>query len=280
MLIMMTNGLALARPLPCGRMADEPSLLALCPATEADRPAAQRWGRELGLPLLPVGLPTGPAGRLLLVVTDGRLELRAAGRRSPGGVAADFLGDLLREVSGPGAGRRRALARAAGLAPGERPSVLDATAGLGRDTFRLASLGCRVTAVERSPVVAALLADGLRRAAADSRAAASVARITLVAGDAREQLRRLPAPDVVLVDPMYPPARKSAAPGKELLLLRRLLGADDDAGELLAVARQVARRVVVKRRAHDPPLDGRKPDLSWPGRSTRFDVYLSPHPGN
>jgi hypothetical protein len=46
------------------------------------------------------------------------------------------------------------------------------------------------------------------------------------------------------------------------------------------VARQVARRVVVKRRAHDPPLGGVEPDLSWPGRSTRFDVYLAPHPGN
>jgi len=261
-------------------MADERPLLAICPATVADRPAAQELAAELGLPLHPVELPAGPAGPLLLVVGAHRLELRAAGRRSPGGVSADFLGDLLREVSGPGAGRRRALARAAGLAPGLRPAVLDATAGLGRDAFRLASLGCRVTAVERSPVVAALLADGLRRAAADSRAAATVGQMTLVTADARAVLRRPPAPDVVLVDPMYPPARKSAAPGKELLLLRRLLGADEDAGELLEVARQVARRVVVKRRAHDPPLDGRPPDLSWPGRSTRFDVYLAPHPGN
>jgi 16S rRNA (guanine1516-N2)-methyltransferase len=261
-------------------MPDEPPTLAICPADEAHRPEAERLARELSLPLLPLAPTAAPAGRLLLVVADGRLELRTSGRRSPGGVAADFLGERLREVSGPGAGRRRALARAAGLAAGERPTVLDATAGLGRDAFRLASLGCPVTVVERSPVVAALLADGLRRAAADSRAAATVARMTLVAGDAREVLRRGPAPDVVLVDPMYPPARKSAAPGKELLLLRRLLGADDDAGELLAAARRVARRVVVKRRAHDPPLDGQTPDLSWPGRSTRFDVYLSPHPGN
>ncbi len=279
MLIMIINGLATPAPLLCGRMADEPSLPAICPVAEADLPAAQSLARALGLSLLSVGLPTVPAGRLLLTVSAGRLELRTSGRRSPGGVTADFLGDLLREVSGAGAGRRRALARAAGLAPGERPAVLDATAGLGRDAFRLASLGCRVTAVERSPIVAALLADGLRRAAADSRAAATVARMTLVAGDARDVLRRPPAPDVVLVDPMYPPARKSAAPAKELLLLRELLGADVDAGELLAVARGVARRVVVKRRAHDPPLDGRRPDLSWPGRSTRFDVYMSPHPG-
>ncbi|HZL99700.1 MAG TPA: class I SAM-dependent methyltransferase, partial [Planctomycetota bacterium] len=165
-----------------------------------------------------------------------------------------------------------------------RPGItlVDATAGLGRDAFRLASLGVRVTAIERSPVVAALLADGLRRAVAGpATAAAAARRLELLGGDSRELLRRLPPPDVVLVDPMYPASRKAAAPGKELALLRRLLGADADSGELLAAARDVAlRRVVVKRRAHDPPLDGIRPDLSVSGRSTRFDVYLAAHRGN
>jgi 16S rRNA (guanine1516-N2)-methyltransferase len=258
--------------------------LAVCAADAAAVTAAATLARQLGLPLLPLGAtdePAAPAGRLLLVLSASRLELRETGRRAPGAVSADFLGELQRELSGSGAGRRRALARAAGLSPGSSLELIDATAGLGRDAFRLASLGCRVTAVERSPVVAALLADGLRRAAADSRTAATVAdRLRLVTGDARELLARLPPPEVVLIDPMYPPARKSAAPAKELRLLRLLLGADDDAGELLAVARHVAlRRVVVKRRAHDPPLGGARPDLTWPGRSTRFDVYLSPHLG-
>jgi 16S rRNA (guanine1516-N2)-methyltransferase len=35
--------------------------------------------------------------------------------------------------------------------------------GLGKDAFVLASLGCRVTLVERNPVVHALLRDGLDR---------------------------------------------------------------------------------------------------------------------
>jgi 16S rRNA (guanine1516-N2)-methyltransferase len=42
--------------------------------------------------------------------------------------------------------------------------VIDGTAGLGKDAFVLAGLGCKVTLVERHPVVVALLADGLARA--------------------------------------------------------------------------------------------------------------------
>jgi len=264
---------------------DPPDGPAICASEPCCAPEAMHLSLALGLPMLPPGAADDartPADRVLLVVTPERLELRQTGRRAPGPVWCEFLGSLRRELAGPGAGRRRDLARAMGLSQGAEGSVVDATAGLGRDAFRLASLGCPVIAVERSPPVAALLADGLRRAAASSGAAATAARrIRLVPGDARQVLHADPAPDVVLIDPMYPPARKQAAPGKELALLRRLIGFDDDAGELLATARAVARRrVVVKRRAHDPPLDGASPDRSWTGRSTRFDVYLAAHRGN
>ena len=42
--------------------------------------------------------------------------------------------------------RREMLAKAVGVK--DRTNVLDCTAGLGRDTFLLASLGCRVTMIE------------------------------------------------------------------------------------------------------------------------------------
>ena len=66
-----------------------------------------------------------------------------------------------------GGGRGQSIAKAVGLKSGAMPTVVDATAGLGRDAFVLASLGCKVTLIERSPVVAALLQDGLARAAQD-----------------------------------------------------------------------------------------------------------------
>ena len=59
------------------------------------------------------------------------------------------------------------IAKAVGIAQGVRPQVLDATAGLGKDAFVLASLGCQMTLIERQPLIAALLEDGLARARGD-----------------------------------------------------------------------------------------------------------------
>ncbi len=111
-----------------------------------------------------------------------------------------------------GGGRGQSIAKAVGLKSGAMPTVVDATAGLGRDAFVLASLGCKVTLIERSPVVAALLQDGLARAAPGSRdrllgqrAHASPAGACggQPAGVAR-------AAEVIYLDPMFPHKQKSA----------------------------------------------------------------------
>ena len=175
-----------------------------------------------------------------------------------------------------------------GLAKLPQPRVLDATAGLGRDAFVLASLGAHVTLVERNEMVAALLADARRRAALDPVAAAAAARTEIVCADARSLLgppssASVGGPagerfDVVYLDPMYPDRGKSALAGKELQLLRELAGPDDDADELLGPALANARRrVVVKRPLKAPPLAGRKPALAFAGTQARFDVYLVAH---
>ena len=67
-----------------------------------------------------------------------------------------------------GGGRGQPLAKAMGLTDGRTPTMVDATAGLGRDAFLLASLGAQVTLIERSEKMHALLADGLARAAAEA----------------------------------------------------------------------------------------------------------------
>lgn len=55
------------------------------------------------------------------------------------------------------------IAKAVGIQQGVRPRVLDATAGLGKDAFVLASLGCEMSLIERQPLIGALLEDGLAR---------------------------------------------------------------------------------------------------------------------
>ena len=191
-------------------------------------------------------------------------------------LVCDFTGGSVLHRFRFGGGRGQALPRAVGLKGGKTPSVIDATAGLGRDAFLLASLGAEVTLIERSPVIHALLQDGLARASdAGGAVAAVVARMTLLFGDARTLLPRLSA-DVVLVDPMHPPRQKSALVKNEMRLLREIVGSDDDFPELMRIAlERASRRVVLKwpRRA-EPPQGIRPCSHQILGKSTRYDVYM------
>jgi 16S rRNA (guanine1516-N2)-methyltransferase len=179
-----------------------------------------------------------------------------------------------------GSSRHEAVVRAVASKRNRTPTVLDATGGLGRDAFVLAAHGCRVTMVERHPVIAALLADGLARAAEDAKVGILIKeRMRLISGDSREIMQALPAserPEVVYLDPMYPHGGKSGLSKKEMLLLRILAGPDQDSDALLADAMACSReRVVVKRPAPATPLAGRKPDLVQYSGAHRFDIYLA-----
>jgi 16S rRNA (guanine1516-N2)-methyltransferase len=208
-----------------------------------------------------------------------RLQLRATGAGAPGPVYAEFVhgGVGHRHRTGEGAGQP--LARAVGLRGGARPSVVDATAGLGRDAFVLADLGCEVRLVERSPLVAELLENALARAEADPETAPVVARMTLVQGDAialLQDLGRHHPPAVVYLDPMYPHRSKSALVKKEMRLFRQLVGGDEDAPALLSAALACARRrVVVKRPRGAAAIAGPAPTMAISGRNTRYDVYVA-----
>jgi 16S rRNA (guanine1516-N2)-methyltransferase len=205
-----------------------------------------------------------------------RVELIPLGEGSPGPVAVDF--------GSPGMRRRRrgghneALGRAVGVGKWSPLSVLDGTAGLGRDSFILADLGCQVLMLESSPVVFALLEDGLKRARmADDRWLRQVsARLELRRADAVDWLSQ-PADhsvDVVYLDPMFPARRKSARVKKEMWLLQQLLDTPGQQPVLALALARSRRRVVVKRPAKAPPLEERAPAFAIPGKTVRFDVYL------
>ncbi len=168
------------------------------------------------------------------------------------------------------------IAKAVGIQPGVRPTVVDATAGLGRDAFVLATLGCNVTMIERQPLIAVLLEDGFARAREDAVIALIVARMSLRVGDAIRILRTWndEAPQVIYLDPMFPHRDKSALVKKEMRLFRPLVGDDQDADELLEAALALAsHRVVVKRPRKAPAIAGGKVSFSLEGNAGRFDVY-------
>ena len=174
------------------------------------------------------------------------------------------------------AGGQELLAKAVGCKGSYKPSILDTTAGLGRDAFVLANLGCEVLMLERSAIMALLLQDGLTRLKANL----TMDNLQLIAQDGLnylEQLSELDKPEVIYLDPMYPHRTKSALVKKEMRILRHLVGNDQDAQMLCQQALQKAKkRVVVKRPRIAEPLLA-KPDIVFSGSNSRFDVYLINH---
>jgi 16S rRNA (guanine1516-N2)-methyltransferase len=252
-------------------------------ATDAGSEAeARTLAEKLDLPLLPTGISpqTLEDPRAILFAAPAGLHLQQTGRGAPGPVTVQFASAAMRH-------RRRArqnelLGRAVGVGKKPRLEILDATAGLGRDSFVLADLGCRITLCERQPIIAELLASGLARARASGddwlRGAAS--RMKLLPGDARQlNPSSLQAFDVVYLDPMFPARTKSANVKKEMALLQDILDSDDsvsDSDDLLlwSLVQDVA-RVVVKRPAKAPVLAARKPSHVISGRAIRYDVYVT-----
>ena len=218
---------------------------------------------------------TAEQNTVLLEYQDGHLQLRniAQSRWQP--VWIDFNAvDLTR--------RRIAhqlyqefLVRAVGAKPNQSLRVVDVTAGFGEDGFLLASAGCRVTLLERSPVMFALLQDGLKRAQQQPLLADIIQRMDLCSGDARDWLVHCRDQiDVIYLDPMFPERKKSALVKKEMRLLNQLVGTDEDAGQLLTIALQCAhRRVVVKRPAGAPYLNDMAPQGAVVGKRCRYDLY-------
>lgn len=162
----------------------------------------------------------------------------------------------------------------------QTPLAIDATAGFGQDSLLLAAAGFRVRLYERDPVIAALLADAVRRASLDPDLAEVVARMQVVEGDSACALRRLPEPpDVVYLDPMFPERRKSAAVKKKFQLLHLLERPCMDQDELMGAAMAAApRKIVVKRPLKGPYLAGAKPSYSISGKAIRYDCLVMSRP--
>lgn len=191
-------------------------------------------------------------------------------------LVCDFTGGTVLHRFKYGGGRGQSLPKAVGMRGGKTPKVVDATAGLGRDAFLLASLGAEITLIERSLEMFNLLNDGISRARdAGGDVAEVIARMTLIHGDAKDLLPDL-SPEVVLVDPMHPPRKKSALVKNEMRQIREIVGTDEDSLELMQVALSTAsNRVVLKWPLRADPMDGIGPcSHQILGKSTRYDVFM------
>ncbi len=252
--------------------------MAVCASTTQDEGRARELASDLQLALCATATLAQDCSEYaaLLVVGAGTLNLQQTGRGAPGPVVVAFGSAAMRHRRR--GGHNELLGKAIGLAKKPALRVLDATAGLGRDSFVLADLGASVSLCERNPIIANMLASGLTAAAAsdDPWLGQVVQRMTLYADDARALAdAELHEVDVIYLDPMFPERDKSAKVKKEMALFHALLGPDDDADELLlwSLRRDVA-RVVVKRPPRAVHLAGQKPSHSIAGKAVRYDVHV------
>lgn len=240
------------------RLMPEPGQVQVNWSAPEDEPRARAISALLASnpqqPLLPPGMS--------LNISEGALELHS-------GKAGELPLTVTFEATQGRPGSLRAVL--AGQRP--PPRIIDATAGLGSDAFDFAAAGCQVVMLERSPVIAALLADGLERARHNPDISAIASQLTLLVGEAAELLPGLAPADVIYLDPMFEPDA-NAGKRKAMRLFQELTHTDSDSSELLHIARQHARqRVTVKRSRRAPFLGGVRPSGSINGRTIRFDLY-------
>ena len=245
---------------------------------------AEKLSSVLGYPLVtdiacPDDCQNDPS-YVLLVGEDG-LSLFPSNRRLHGPIRVDFMLGSNNHRRRFGGGNGQAIAKAVGVSGRFLPRVLDLTAGLGGDGFVLASLGCRVSLVERHPLICSLLRDGINRAREEGESDPAIRdlmnRLDLIECESLEILSDITIdqrPDVIYLDPMFPHRKKSAKVKKEMQAFQHIVGSDIDSDSLLERALEIARyRVVIKRPSVAEFLGDKKPTYSLDGKSTRFDIF-------
>lgn len=246
--------------------------MTIAPRTHDARMRAADLAEEFHLPLQHADETLAPGGARLLVEEDA-IELEVAGFGRP--LRVDFTSPRL--AYRLRSGGREQLLHACGVPRIAGVSLVDGTGGFGIDAFVLAHAGARVTVLERHPLVFALLRDAHLRATREPKLAEAAARMQLVHADAVEWLAVEQRADVVYLDPMFPPRRKSALVKRPMQMLEAMV--DDETAERLlsAAIGSAGRRVVLKRplRGAVVPL-ARDASFSLQGRSVRFDVYELP----
>ena len=228
---------------------------------------------KLGIPLAQA--PAFGDTPFFLTWREGALKLLDRELLKKGGLTIDIAPRNGEQRSYP-APKEGAFAQAIGR---KTKTVVDATTGWAQDSLCLFRMGYEMTCIERSPIMAQLIADAFARLTHESWVQKlALAPPRLLHGNAIEVLQHLDTtPDCIYLDPMFPPKRKkSALSKKSMTLLHELVGEDLDKERLFEAALSATgRRVVVKSPDYAPPLGGR-PSESFAGKLLRFDVYFKP----
>lgn len=155
-------------------------------------------------------------------------------------------------------------------------SVLDATAGMGEDSFLLSASGFNVTLCEYNKIIYSLLENTFERATEDKKIKSIVQKMKIKNVDSIEYMKSLTEkPDIILLDPMFPERKKSGLIKKKFQLLQQLELPDSNGAELINTALSLnPKKIVIKRPIDSEYLGNIKPDYFIEGNSIRYDCII------
>ena len=143
--------------------------------------------------------------------------------------------------------------------------ILDATAGLMSDSLMMVALGLRnLTIMERHPLIQALILNTIKNCP-------DLRQINFQAKDSAEIDENF---DIIYFDPMYHETNQKAASKKQMVFMRQIVGADQDAKEQAKNLLHHCKRLVIKRsQKASPLLEGSGHQVQ--GKSTHYDIYFN-----
>lgn len=163
-------------------------------------------------------------------------------------------------------------------------TIIDNSAGLGRDSMILQSAGARVLMFERNIVIFAMLFDAFLRAKTNSlnKQIPNGIPYSLSFGSFNNYINfdglsfDNEEIDCIYYDPMFPERKKSAEVKKEMKYFQDVIGEDEDIEEYLIKATlRAKRRVVLKRPCTASLIESKDLVLldSIDAKALRFDIY-------
>lgn len=159
------------------------------------------------------------------------------------------------------------LAKACSLSKGKK--ILDLTMGLANDSLKLIYFGAHVTAVEKQPMIFALVRDALDRFE-------QALELQLVAADVLTQSASFFKDfDVFYMDPMFHLEKRTALPKKKMQFLADIIGknTDEEFSAVFKVLQNYKKRIVIKRHPDAPHFLSLKPKNIYAGKKIRFEVF-------
>ena len=175
------------------------------------------------------------------------------------------------------AGKNQELEKACGVKNNIK-TLIDATAGMGKDSFILASYNIKIIMIEQNKLIYYLLKDGIERGKNSNITEIQniCNNMTLYNDDSINFLKNYNGKvDCIYLDPMFTKENKKSLVKKEMQIFHNLAYYGNNVDLFNIAIQKTNNRVAIKRMIDSPLLIEKQPDFQIKGKTVRYDIYLS-----